>query len=349
MPSLLTAIDLFAGAGGLSEGLRQAGFDVRAAVELDHTSASSYRLNHGRTKLKLADIRKVTGPALLKLARLRRGELSLLTGCPPCQGFSSLQRRRSHVGAEDPRNELVFEVLRLVRSLRPAAVVMENVPGLKDNYRFDRFSMGLKASGYSFEFSIINAKDFGVPQRRKRLVLIAFRDAAVPQGWAQHRSPICTVRDAISSLPKAGQSGDPLHDYPERRSARVLSRIEATPIDGGSRKDIPAELGCDCHESSDGYHDVYGRMSWDAESPTITSGCTNPSKGRFIHPEENRAITLREAALLQSFPLRYLFDLSRGKEHVALQIGNAFPPRLIRPIARTIRTTLKTCYGQKDA
>lgn len=337
----ITAIDLFSGAGGLSEGLVQAGFKIAAAVETDDTSIKTYRLNHNETQIVHQDIRKVSGRHLLEAARVRRGELTLLTGCPPCQGFSTLQTRRLGCCDSDPRNELIFEILRLTRSIRPRALVIENVPGLQKNHRFPQFLDGLSATGYSYDFAIVDAKDFAVPQRRKRLVLLAFRDIKVPANWAEGVGVRQTVRDAIFGLPHAGSSGDQLHDIPETRSNRILQRIKSTPIDGGSRKDVPKAMSCKCHSRIDGYHDVYGRMSWDLPSPTITSGCTNPSKGRFLHPDQDRAITLREAALLQSFPIDYQFNLSRGKGHVALQIGNAFPPQLIRPIAKTIQSALR--------
>lgn len=313
-----------------------AGFAVPAALELDETSAATYALNHPSTQLMQQDIRDVTGPQLLAAANLAKGSLTLLTGCPPCQGFSTLQTRRRQSTVNTERNDLVFEVLRLTRSIRPLAIMVENVPGLAQNHRFQTFRLGLEKSGYRSDFAVLDARDFGVPQRRKRLVLIALRGKRLPKSWSDYKVSLRTVRDAIGNLPAAGESGDVLHDLLSRRSPAVLERIKATPPDGGSRVDIPAAMECKCHSSNVGYSDVYGRMAWDSEAPTITSGCHNPSKGRFLHPQEHRAITLREAALLQSFPANYAFNLKRGKEHVARQIGNAFPPRMIAPIARTI-------------
>lgn len=337
---LLTSIDLFAGAGGLSAGLAAEGFRLAAAVELDPTSAKSYSLNHRKSSVIVEDIRNLRGPYLLRQANVARGELDLLTGCPPCQGFSTLRTKRVKKPGDDPRNDLITEILRLVRSMRPRAVVVENVPGLAKDSRFDNFRNGLRASGYKSEYTVLNASDFGVPQRRKRLVLVALRGKELPINWSSYRSQTKTVRDAIGHLGLAGSSGDELHDIPEKRTPAMVSRIKATPKDGGSRSDLPTELQCKCHIKRSGYFDVYGRMAWDDVAPTITGGCSNPSKGRFLHPEENRAITLREAALLQTFPSEYQFCLDRGKGHVARQIGNAFPPDLIRPIAKIIKHEL---------
>lgn len=336
----LTSIDLFAGAGGLSSGLVSEGFKMAAAVELDPASARSYSLNHPKAKVIVEDVRKISGPYLLQQANVASGELDLLTGCPPCQGFSTLRTKRRVKLASDPRNDLITEILRLVRSTRPRAVIVENVPGLAKDVRFSSFMHGLKKSGYKSEYDILNASDFGVPQRRKRLVLVALRDKEIPLNWSSYRCEESTVRDAIGHLDLAGFSGDELHDIPESRTPAMMSRIRATPKDGGSRRDLPLALQCACHLRGNGYFDVYGRMAWDNVSPTITSGCSNPSKGRFLHPEEDRAITLREAALLQTFPTNYQFCLDRGKEHVARQIGNAFPPELIRPIAKVIKREL---------
>lgn len=337
----LNCIDLFAGAGGLSCGLVSEGFHITAAVEIDAVSAKSYSLNHPRTNLLIEDIRQLTGPKLLEKAGLERGELDLLTGCPPCQGFSTLRTKRRTQKSDDQRNDLIREVLRLVRSIRPRAVLIENVPGLAKDIRFTDFRKGLRKAGYYSDYAILNAADFGVPQRRRRLVLVAFRGMDVPDGWANYKASEKHVRQAIEHLVgTAGSSGDPLHDVPERRTPAMMARIKATPKDGGSRRDLPPEMQCECHIRGDGYFDVYGRMAWDAIAPTITSGCSNPSKGRFLHPEQDRAITLREAALLQTFPENYKFCLERGKDHVARQIGNAFPPDLIRPIAQILSQKL---------
>ena len=158
--------------------------------------------------------------------------------------------------------------------------------------------------------------------------------------FVSESSRIVTVNDAIGAVPVPGKSGDKLHDLPERRSERIKALIRDIPKDGGSRKDLPFAKQLKCHQRNDGFSDVYGRMSWGAPSPTITSGCSNPSKGRFIHPEQDRAITLREAALLQSFPTTYRFDVTLGKEGAALMIGNALPPEFIRRHAQEIKKTL---------
>lgn len=336
----LTSVDLFAGAGGLSYGLKSEKFNIVAAVEIDPISAKSYSLNHKTTNLIVDDIRQVSAHQILKQANLERGELDLLTGCPPCQAFSTLRTRRRNQQSNDPSKDLIIEMLRLVCSIQPRAVIIENVPGLANDENFANFRIGLKQAGYQSEYAVLNASQFGVPQRRKRLILVALRGREIPLGWSNHNNKRRTVRDAIGNLALAGTSGDVLHDIPENRTPAMMSRIRATPKNGGSRHDISSELQCTCHTNIDGFRDVYGRMAWDDISPTITGGCTNPSRGRFLHPEEDRAITLREAALLQTFPKKYKFSLDRGKEHVARQIGNAFPPEMIRPIARVIRREL---------
>lgn len=335
----LAAIDLFAGAGGLSVGLKKAGFRIAAAVEIDPHSAATFKLNHPRTAVLVSDIREVSGAALSAAAGLGTKRLDLLSGCPPCQGFSTLRTRRRLRSVPDARNDLILEFLRLIRSLRPRAIVLENVPGLASANVFTHFCRGLSRAGYRYRWDVLNAADFGVPQRRQRLVLVALKDSEAPPYRRSGRTKAVSVRDAISGLPPAGCSGDYLHDLAEHRSPSVMSRIRAVPHDGGSRTSVPDQ--CPCHKRTAGFFDVYGRMAWDDVAPTITSGCNNPSKGRFLHPVEDRAITLREAALLQSFPKDYKFSLARGKEHVAAQIGNAFPPNLILPIARSVARVLR--------
>ncbi len=164
--------------------------------------------------------------------------------------------------------------------------------------------------------------------------MLAGRSGVVP--FAEQTAPRKTVRDAIAALRRPGRSGDQLHDLPENRSSRIRDLIRAVPADGGGRLDLPENLTLDCHQETTGFTDVYGRMAWDEVAPTITGGCINPSKGRFLHPVQDRAITLREAALLQSFPPSYRFALSRGKYAVAALIGNALPPRFVRAHAREV-------------
>lgn len=339
--AVLTSIDLFAGAGGLSSGLSAEGFEVRLAVENDPISAKTYALNHLNAEVIVRDIREVTASQILEIAQVSSGELDLLTGCPPCQAFSTLRtRRKTQQGKLDHSEDLILEMLRLIQSIRPRAVLVENVPGLANSKNFSNFQVGLTQEGYRLKYSIINASEFGLPQRRKRLIFVAFRDREVPDNWADYDCTPKTVRETISQLEPAGQSGDILHDWSENRTPKMIDRIKATPKNGGSRNDIPSDLQCPCHQRTSGFRDVYGRMSWDDVAPTITGGCNNPSRGRFLHPEEDRAITLREAALLQTFPKDYKFCVDRGKEHVAQQIGNAFPPDMIRPIARVIKQVL---------
>jgi DNA (cytosine-5)-methyltransferase 1 len=192
----------------------------------------------------------------------------------------------------------------------------------------------MKEIGYIGNHRILNAAQYGVPQRRRRLIYLAGLGMSIP--FADPVSEMKTVKDAIHGLPKAGESGDPIHDLPEYRTAKVIELIRKIPKNGGSRTDLPEDEQLECHKRCDGFRDVYGRMAWDDVAPTITSGCFNPSKGRFLHPEEDRAITMREAALLQGFPRRYKFPAPDNKTGVALMIGNALPPPFITAHARQI-------------
>lgn len=335
-----TAIDLYSGCGGLTLGLKQAGFRVIGAVELDPLAVKTYKANHKRVLVWSKDISKLSVSQMMKSLKVQRGRLDLLAGCPPCQGFSSL---RTHNGANqnrDQRNNLIREMLRFIRVLRPKAIMMENVPGLKDHVQFREFCRGLRKLGYEVDWAIKNAARFGVPQRRKRLILLAGARRKLP--FAKESNRLRTVRETIGRLAKAGKSGDPLHDQEHKRRSRVLDLIRDIPKDGGSRLDLPENRQLNCHKRVNGFKDVYGRMAWGEVAPTITSGCFNPSKGRFLHPEEDRAISLREAALLQSFPGTYWFPHDGGKQRVALMIGNALPPEFIRRHAVEIRKHLNS-------
>lgn len=331
------AVDLFCGAGGLSEGLRQAGYKVIGAVEIDSLACSTYRLNHKRVKLWERDITRLSGAAMMKALKLRPGALDLLAACPPCQGFSTMRTKNGARRNRDSRNDLIFEVLRIIRSMRPKTVMLENVPGLAENRRYVAFRKGLESLGYRVKWDVLNTVDFAVPQRRRRLVLLASR-LGDPEFAPKARS-YRSVRHSIGKLTIPERSRDPLHNYSVRRSKKIENLIRKIPRNGGSRMALGLKAQLPCHKRLDGFKDVYGRMTWDKPAPTITGGCINPSKGRFLHPRANRAITLREAALLQTFPKTYRFPLDQGRYPVALLIGNALPPEFIRRHAKALRET----------
>lgn len=333
-----TAIDLFSGCGGLTQGLRDAGFTVGAAVEIDALASDTYAANHPDVKLFNADIRSISASQLMEACGIAKGELDLLAACPPCQGFSRIRLNNQKKRMDDPRNRLIDEVLRLVGEMQPKVVMLENVPNLARYTRYLNFKREMRKLGYELVEKVLDFADFGVPQRRKRLIVLASR-----LGQISHPDPVeerRTVRDAIANLPADTLKRDPLHHMSEQRSERVRRLIQAIPKDGGSRTALPAELILKCHEDRDGFYDVYGRMKWDDVAPTITGGCINPSKGRFLHPEEDRAISLREAAILQGFPPGYVFSLRRGKYAAAEMIGNAIPPLFSRAQAEVIERHL---------
>ncbi len=323
--SELKAIDLFSGCGGLTQGLKQAGFKVVAAVEMDKKIADTYTDNHNDVMMFNSDINRISAATLMKELGLKKGELDLLAGCPPCQGFSSIKNLNGEPDINDERNELIFQFLRFVRAMRPKAIMLENVSGIMKYPRFDAFIRKLKEIGYNVNYKICDVADYGVPQRRKRLICIGALGGTID--FAEPLKNKITVRKAIGNLSVPGQSGDDLHDILTQHSDTVLQRIKAIPADGGSRSALPDKLILDCHKDKKGFNDIYGRMTWDNVAPTITCGCYNPSKGRFLHPEQNRAITLREASILQGFPPKYIFPLN--KTLAGTMIGNALPPPFI--------------------
>ncbi|WP_313247783.1 DNA cytosine methyltransferase [Stenotrophomonas acidaminiphila] len=334
----LYAIDLFSGCGGLSLGLKGAGFAVVAAVEIDRKAQQTYQLNHPDVRLYAEDIRKLDPVLMLQDANLEVGELDLLAGCPPCQGFSRLRTKNKMTSVSDDRNDLVEDFLRFIGVMKPKTVMLENVPALAKDARFLNMQCQLHTLGYQTVVHVLDAADYSVPQRRKRLIMLASRvHAPVVAEKAKKR---ITVRRALKGMVEPGQGGDKLHGLGENRSKKVQDIIALIPKDGGSRSDLPSKYQLDCHKRSDGFSDVYGRLSWDDVSPTITSGCSNPSKGRFLHPVQNRTISLREAAILQGFPRSYKFDVAHGKESIALMIGNALPPPFITAHASALRIGL---------
>jgi DNA (cytosine-5)-methyltransferase 1 len=337
-----TAIDLFSGAGGLTQGLKQAGFDVVGAIESVATYAESYQMNHSETNLKVSDITQIDPVEYMKELELKTGELDLLAGCPPCQGYSTIGTR-NRGQRNDPRNELVYEVLRFAIAFQPKTIMMENVPALDKDARLQKLVENLENVGYKVDHKVLKMSNYRVPQGRRRMIMLASRFNNIEVVKQElDADQMATVRDAIAFLPPAGLSHDPLHDTLSNPTDKVKERISMIPKDGGSRADLGKEWQLDCHKRNVGFRDVYGRMAWDKPSPTITGGCNNPSKGRFLHPEENRVITLREAALLQTFPADYKFSFKAGKAGVAMMIGNALPPTFIEFHARKVIEHLTT-------
>lgn len=338
------ALDLFSGCGGLTQGLKDAGFAVIGAVEIDALAAETYRDNHPGIYVWEKDIKTLSINEVIDQLQLEPGKLDLLAGCPPCQGFSAIRTLNGSLTVKEPRNELVFDFLRFVSGLRPKTIMMENVPGLASDERMVRFCNELRKLGYAYQLKILNTADYGVPQRRHRMILIGSLYGNV--NFAPEDPTRKTVRQTIAHLKKPGKSGDPIHDLPEKRSSSIMELIKMIPKNGGSRKDLGKDRQLECHRKCNGFKDVYGRMAWDDVAPTITTGCVNPSKGRFLHPEEDRAITLREAALLQSFPPDYNFSLKRGKYPAATMIGNALPPVFIKKHARQLLLHLEAHRNQ---
>ncbi len=339
----LAAVDLFCGAGGLTIGLRRAGFAVLGAIDVEPLAVLAYRANHPETAVWQGDIRRLDPARMRRTLGLEPGDLDLLAGCPPCQGFSTMRTLNGGRRVTDRRNALVMQMASYATEFLPRAVMMENVPGLARDGRSARLRSILRKLGYAVTDDVLDTAAFGVPQRRRRYVLVALRDG-VPR-LAKRDSRVRTVRDLIGSLPPAGSSGDPLHDHGERRTAEIRELIASVPRDGGSRRDLGEEWQLPCHRRMDGFHDVYGRMAWNGVAPTITGGCINPSKGRFLHPVADRAITLREASLLQTFPPDYRLPLNEvagsGKYSIAELIGNALPPEFVYRHARVIAAALR--------
>lgn len=345
----LIAIDIFSGCGGLSYGLRQAGFKVAYGVEIDEKAVETYRVNHPTTKVVASDILKVTVTQILRDTGLKKGQLDLLAGCAPCQGFS----KHMHGRENDPRNTLILELLRIVKGLLPKTFFMENVPGLAYGIGkpiFDRFCNELTYLGYRYNFKKVNAVDYGVPQFRERLVFVASRikkvnlDVFLPTHWDPskypNKQPWKTVRDSIYGLPevKIGEKSVIPNHLGLMMSDLNRKRIAAIPKNGGSRIELPKELQLTCHSKNVGYKDVYGRMKWDEPCRTLTTGCCSITKGRYGHPEQDRAISPYEASLLQSFPKDYVFP--HTPTITARQIGNAVPPEMAKVIIARLKKSL---------
>lgn len=343
-----TAVDLFAGAGGSTQGLTQAGFEVLAAVEHDASCAASYRSNHPETQLFQEDINDLTPGRLRTALGIKKGELGLLNACPPCQGFSTL----GDGDQDDERNDLVTTVLSFIQGLEPRAFILENVPGLARDKRLAALVAAARALGYGVKVYRVNATEFGVSQNRRRLIAIGVQGAdeesmpdhpaaLLPRSFRREPVPIKEVLAAAGPLQG---SRDPVHRARTPTSV-VAERIRLIPVNGG-RFDLPESHQLDCHKSLESKRSAaaaYGRMRLGEPAPTLTTRCTTPACGRFVHPTEHRGISLREAALIQTFPRRYAFEGSY--QSVEAQIGNAVPARLAEGLGLAARELLMVAAG----
>lgn len=335
-PLDIAAIDLFCGAAGLSLGLKESGIKIVAGIDLDPACRYPFERNIGSRFIE-RDITELGPTAVGKL--LRGKKFKVLAGCAPCQPFSGYTTRRRAI---DARWQLLLEFLRIAQGVKPHIVTMENVPRLAQLPLWQCFVRGLESAGYNVSWGILDAALYGVPQHRRRLVLIASRLGKVEM--PKHlESDIPTVRTAIGELSavRAGVPGatDPLH------TSRALTAVNLARIrvsrQAGTWREWPAKMRVACHHSPSGktYPSVYGRMSWDRPAPTITTQFYGFGNGRFGHPEQDRAITLREGAILQSFPLNFEFTDPTARTNfrkIGRLIGNAVPPALGHAIGKAI-------------
>lgn len=338
----IEVVDLFCGIGGLSYGMKSKGFKILEGFDLDATCKYAYETNND-AKFVYKDIRKVTKDDISSL--YSRKAIKVLAGCAPCQPFSSYAFKNKK---KDPNKyDLLYEFGRLVEEVKPDIVTMENVIQIiafKEKPVLQDFIKRLNSLGYKVDVNQVYCPNYGIPQTRKRLVLLASRLGNINLIPPTHtKDNYVTVQDAIGNLHplEAGEGSqtDALHRC-RALSPLNMQRMMATPY-GGSWKDWPEELLLDCHKKEGGksFGSVYGRMVWEEPAPTMTTLCTGIGNGRFGHPEQNRAISAREAALFQTFPTTYKFfpneqevSLSKASRY----IGNAVPPRLGEIIAESI-------------
>lgn len=345
-------IDLFCGIGGLSHGMYKEGLDIIAGFDIDDTCKYAYEKNNKSTFYN-QDIKTVTKEQISSL--FKGYDIKVLAGCAPCQPFSSYAFKVKD--KDKNKYDLLYEFGRIVEEVLPDIVTMENVAQIlsfKQKPVLSDFVNLLERNQYYVDFKIVYCPDYGIPQTRKRVVLLASRLGEINLIPSTHKKKnYKTVRQTIGKLPpiEAGEicPTDPLHRA-RSLSELNLKRIRATPIKG-SWRDWDKDLILNCHKKDSGksFGSVYGRMDWDEPAPTMTTLCTGLGNGRFGHPEQNRAISLREAAMFQTFPKGYKFF--SPKESISITkasryIGNAVPPKLGKVTAKSILNHLKKIYEQ---
>lgn len=352
----IAVIDLFCGIGGLSHGFVREDFKVTAGIDIDETCKYPFEANNNSIFISksVSDISKEEIDELFGDA-----EYKILVGCAPCQPFSSYTFKDEEKNDND-KWKLLYEFSRIIEETQPDVISMENVSQLinfKKAPVFKDFIDSLKQLGYFVYYEVINCPDYGIPQNRKRLVLLASKLGEIKLISKTHnKENYVTVKDAIGKLPKINDGefceNDKLH-YARKLSPLNKKRIQETPY-GGSWKDWPEDLKLACHKKDSGksYPSVYGRMKWEEPSPTMTTHCIGYGNGRFGHPEQDRAISLREASLLQTFPADYKFfietDNAFSSVVIARQIGNAVPVKLGEIVAKSIKEHLKTLKNENS-
>lgn len=334
----VAAIDLFCGAGGLTNGLQKAGINVRLGVDVDPACEYPYTKNN-RAKFALKSIDDISAEKLTRV--FGKSRFTLLAGCAPCQPFSKYSLGKGD--EEDGRWHLLKQFQRLVLEVKPVLVTMENVPRLADQEIFWEFEDALEENDYFVTSALIKCADYGVAQQRQRLVLLASRLGPISFISPSHAQKHRTVRDVIGELPRLAAGGihsvDELHQVP-RLSPLNVTRIKASRP-GGTWRDWSNDIVAACHKkkTGKGFPSVYGRMRWDEPAPTITTQFFGFGNGRFGHPSQNRAISLREGAMIQSFGKNYSFTKPGeviSRKSVGRLIGNAVPVRLAVAIGKTI-------------
>ena len=343
-----SVVDLFCGVGGLTRGFLDKGFNVTTGIDIDEDCRYAYEKNNEANFIGKS-VSDLSSDYLSSL--FSKDSKKILIGCAPCQPFSIFNQKSNVSEINSERWKLLYSFANLIREIKPEVVSMENVPLLKtfkNGKVLNDFIDTLKVLGYYVTADVFDSQFYGVPQRRKRLVLLASLNGPIEMIPYTHSDKVNTVKKAIGKLPRI-ESGE-INDKDLLHSSRKLNelslkRIRATP-EGGGWKDWDEELVADCHKREGGkaYGSAYGRMSWDKVAPTMTTYCNGYNNGRFGHPEQDRAISLREAAILQSFPKKYDFinpKIKFSSGRVAKQIGNAVPVKLGQAIAMSVKNHIE--------
>ncbi|HIR89830.1 MAG TPA: DNA cytosine methyltransferase [Candidatus Fimimorpha faecalis] len=345
------AVDLFCGIGGLTYGIRKAGIVVAAGIDIDPTCQYAYEENNKSIFINKAveEIKKEEIESYYP-----KGCIKILMGCAPCQPFSNYSLRYTKEGPKDEKWRLLYYFSDLVKKIQPEIISMENVPQLVKRKVFDDFVESLNNEGYYVSWKIVNCADYGVPQNRNRLVLLASKlgDISLIEPLYNQKNYI-TVKDAIGKLPKIKDGECSKTDALHRASklSKINKRRIKESVPGGTWKDWDESLQLLCHKKStgQGYCSVYGRMEWEKPSPTITTQFYGYGNGRFGHPEQDRALSMREGAILQSFPPEYKFiDMNHPQTNrqIGIHIGNAVPVKLGEAIGKSILKHLEMYKGE---